>query len=142
MTPDVNVLVAASRKDHPHFELARQWLEIATAQGGFKVLPMVATSFVRIVTNIRVFSVPTPSRLALNFIDALLEASQTELLPLGDEWKHFGRLVKETELSANSVPDAWIAAAVLHHGEHLVTFDKGFRKMLPRSRLTVLNPSA
>jgi uncharacterized protein len=141
MTPDVNVLVAASRKDHPLFESARHWLESATAQGGFKVLPMVATSFVRIVTNIRVFPVPTPSPLALNFIDALLEASQTELLSLGDEWEHFGRLVKETGLTANSVPDAWIAAAVLHHGEHLVTFDKGFRKMLPRSRVTVLNPS-
>ncbi len=29
MTPDVNVLVAAPRSDHPHHELARAWLEQA-----------------------------------------------------------------------------------------------------------------
>ena len=29
MTPDVNVLVAASRTDHPHHAAARQWLEEA-----------------------------------------------------------------------------------------------------------------
>jgi predicted nucleic acid-binding protein len=27
MTPDVNVLVAASRADHPHHGVARAWLE-------------------------------------------------------------------------------------------------------------------
>ena len=29
MTPDVNVLVAASRADHPHHGVARDWLEAA-----------------------------------------------------------------------------------------------------------------
>jgi predicted nucleic acid-binding protein len=29
MTPDVNVLVAASRADHPHHGVARAWLEAA-----------------------------------------------------------------------------------------------------------------
>jgi hypothetical protein len=29
MTPDVNVLVAASRRDHPHHAVARAWLEEA-----------------------------------------------------------------------------------------------------------------
>ena len=44
----------------------------------------------------------------------------------------------EKNLSANAIPDAWIAAAVTQLGEHLVTFDKDFRKLLTRSQLTVL----
>jgi hypothetical protein len=37
--------------------------------------------------------------------------------------------------------DAWLAAAVQQLGEHLVTFDKGFRKLLRRGELT-LPPAA
>ena len=34
MTPDVNVLVAASRADHPHHAMARTWLEAAVQAAG------------------------------------------------------------------------------------------------------------
>ena len=34
MTPDVNVLMAASRSDHPHHLPARRWLEQALADAG------------------------------------------------------------------------------------------------------------
>ena len=33
MTPDVNILLAASRKDHPHHVPALAWLEQAIADG-------------------------------------------------------------------------------------------------------------
>jgi predicted nucleic acid-binding protein len=53
MTPDVNVLVAASRSDHPHHRIARSWLEdtaSAAASGGTLILmPMVLASFLRLV---------------------------------------------------------------------------------------------
>jgi predicted nucleic acid-binding protein len=45
MASDVNVLVAASRSDHPHHAVARTWLEetLAAAEGGaaFTLMPMV-----------------------------------------------------------------------------------------------------
>ncbi len=44
----------------------------------------------------------------------------------------------EKGLSGNAVPDAWLAASVIGLGEHLVTFDAGFRRLLPRRQLTVL----
>jgi hypothetical protein len=53
MTPDVNVLVAASRSDHPHHAVARAWLETALAAAGtssgpaFTLMPMVVVSFDR-----------------------------------------------------------------------------------------------
>jgi hypothetical protein len=55
MTPDVNVLVAASRSDHPHHRIARGWLEdaaSAAASGGTLILmPMVLASFLRLVSS-------------------------------------------------------------------------------------------
>jgi len=59
MTPDVNVLVAASRSGHPHHRVARAWLEEAVSAGavgaGFTLMPMVVASFLRLVTSPRVF---------------------------------------------------------------------------------------
>jgi hypothetical protein len=43
------------------------------------------------------------------------------------------------QLSGNDVPDAWLSAAVLHAGEHLVSFDRDFRRLLPRSQFTLLS---
>ena len=34
MTPDVNVLLAASRVDHPHYDVASRWLGEAVVEGG------------------------------------------------------------------------------------------------------------
>jgi predicted nucleic acid-binding protein len=56
----------------------------------------------------------------------------------GAEWPRMRSLCLERQLSGNDLPDAWLAACVMHHGEHLVTFDRDFRKLLPRGQLTVL----
>ena len=44
----------------------------------------------------------------------------------------------DKQLSGNDLPDAWLAAAVEQLGEHLVSFDRDFRKLLSRSRFTHL----
>ena len=142
MTPDVNVLVAASRSDHPHFGVARGWLEQAVgnaAQGAMLMLqPMVIASFLRLVTHPRVFIQPTPMPEALRFIEALLAAPGVQQPKLGGEWHALRTLCADKALSANAVPDAWLAAAVIHQGEHLVSFDADFRRLLPRSQFTRL----
>ncbi|MBK7663580.1 MAG: PIN domain-containing protein [Sterolibacteriaceae bacterium] len=142
MTPDVNVLVAASRSDHPHHAVARTWLEraIADASQGtpLKLQPMVIASFLRLVTHPRIFIQPTPMSEALRFVDALLSAPGVEQPALGAEWPALRRLCADKALAANDVPDAWLAAAVMHQAEHLVSFDADFRRLLPRARFTRL----
>ena len=64
MTPDVNVLLAASRSDHPHHTAARTWLEQAltnAASGAaFTLMPMVLISFLRLSTSPKIFNLPMP----------------------------------------------------------------------------------
>lgn len=142
MTPDVNVLVAASRSDHPHHAIARRWLEQAAATaavGGTLVLmPMVLASFLRLVSSPKIFQEPTPVEDAVAFVDALLAAQGVDLAPLGPEWPHLRQLCIEKQLRGNAVPDAWLAAATIHLGEHLVSFDRDFRKLISRSQFTLL----
>lgn len=142
MTPDVNILVAASRQDHPHHATALAWLEQAIvaseADTPLAILPMVASGFLRLVTHPRVFVQPTPLADAQAFLDAVLTAPGVRMLPLAGEWPHFTALCAQRGLTGNAIPDAWIAAAAHHHHLHLVTFDKGFRKLLKPSLVTVL----
>jgi len=142
MTPDVNVLVAASRGDHPHHSIARSWLERALNAVGsgasFVLMPMVLASFVRLVTNPRVFRQPTPITEALNFADTLLAVPGVRLASLGSEWPILHRLCRERQLCGNLIPDAWLASATIHSGEHLVSFDRDFKNLLPRSQFTLL----
>ena len=144
MTPDVNVVVAASRSDHPHHRQALPWLQAAlqdcASGASFQLLPMVATSFVRLVTNPKVFVQPTPVADAIAFIEAILAVPGVEMPELGSEWRSFTRLCLGKGLSGNHIPDAWIAAAVMAGGFHLVTFDRGFAELLPPVDRTLLSP--
>lgn len=143
MTPDVNVLVAASRTDHPHHAIARTWLEgvlAATESGGtVTLMPMVIASVLRLVTSPKIFVQPTPTVDAVAFIDAILATPGVQLADLGPEWPKLRQLCLDKQLSGNDLPDAWLAAAVDHQAEHLVSFDRDFKRLLPRGRFTHLN---
>lgn len=142
MTPDVNVLIAASRSDHPHHITAYAWLDAAAAAcadgATLRLMPMVVASFLRLVSNAKIFVRPTPMEDALKFLDALLAVPGVDMPYLGAEWPIMRQLCIERKLSANAIPDAWLAAAVTHLGEHLVTFDAGFKQLLSRRQVTVL----
>jgi uncharacterized protein len=144
VTPDVNVLVAASRADHPHHASAYTWLTgslAATERGArLSLLPMVIAGFLRVVTHRRVFPVPTPPEQAAEFLRVLLEERGATVAELGREWGDLLRLCKDDRLAGGDVTDAWIAAAVRTHHEHLATFDRGFRRFLKPGELTVLQP--
>ncbi|WP_345538682.1 TA system VapC family ribonuclease toxin [Variovorax defluvii] len=138
----MNILVAASRTDHPHHKAASAWLQGALDEAGrgtrVRLQPMVLASFLRLVTHPRIFVQPTPMANALEFIDALLSAPGVELPSLGAEWPHLHKLCAHQKLAANDLPDAWLAAAAIHQGEHVVSFDGDFRRLLPRAQFTRL----
>ena len=144
MTPDVNVLVAASRTDHPHHVVARGWLEgaVGGADEGaaFTLMPMVLASFLRLVTSPKIFQCPTPIADAVELVDALLASPGVRLATSGPEWPTLRQLCLDRQLGGNDLPDAWLSAAVVHLGEHLVTFDRDFRKLLVRGRFILLVP--
>jgi toxin-antitoxin system PIN domain toxin len=142
VTPDVNVLVAASRADHPHHSAAHAWLlsALENARSGMPLglLGTVVASYLRLVTHRKVFTEPTPIASAIAYVDALLQRPGVALLAVQDEWPELRRLCLELDLRDNQIPDAWIAASVLQRQETLATFDRDFVRLLPAKQLLLL----
>jgi len=126
--------------------VARAWLEqaleAAASGASFTLMPMVLASFLRLVTSPKIFQHPTPIVEAVEFVDALLTVPGVLLAPLGPEWPRLRQLCLDKQLSGNDLPDGWLAAAASQLGEHLVSFDRDFRKLAGRSQFTLLAPSA
>jgi uncharacterized protein len=144
MTPDANVLVAAFRPEHPHHAIGRAWLtealEDCAVGGTVEILPMVAASFVRIVTNKQAFPAPDTAADAFAFIRRILAVPGAAMPRLGPEWNSLERLCDELELAGDDVADAWVAAAVRANGLRLVTFDIDFADLLDPSECLLLQP--
>lgn len=143
MTPDVNVLIAAFRRDHQHHPVALQWLDgarVACAEGraSLALLPMVIAGFLRLVTNRRVFIEPDSIEDAVTFVDTLLDTPGAELQPCGEEWPILRAKLIARGHKGNDVTDAWIASATEACSEHLVTFDRDFRNLLSPGDFTLL----
>ena len=102
------------------------------------MMPMVLASFLSLVTSPRIFVQPTPVADAVDFVDAMLDMPGARLAALGSEWPKLRQLCLDHGLGGNDLPDAWLAAAVDQNGEHLVSFDRDFKKLLRRARFTLL----
>jgi toxin-antitoxin system PIN domain toxin len=145
MLPDVNVLVAAFRVDHPHHKVAADWLKRTLKEpqnGQHLTVPLqVISGFLRLVTHSKIFLAPSSATHAVDFVDWLLEDPHVQVPSAMSEWVNFRSLVLKKQLAANQIPDAHLAALSLSLSEPFVTFDKGFRQLLPPSLLVVLSPA-
>jgi uncharacterized protein len=126
----VNVVLAAHRDDHPDFDLVRPWLDrLLSARGPFAIPDLVAGSFLRIATNRRVFSVPTPISDAFAYLDALRrQPGHVVLAPGPTHLELLQRLCDEADATGDLIPDAQLGAIALEHACELVSFDRDFAR--------------
>jgi uncharacterized protein len=150
VTPDVNLLVAAFRAEHVHHGIAKKWLIEATEQPGVQpnsigsaakplfLMPVVMASFLRLVTNPRVFENPSQISQAIDFLDDLFAYPGVATLPSTNAWPTLRQMSLEKKLIGNAIPDAFIAAQVLQSNEILATFDRDYQNLLPAEQLQLL----
>jgi uncharacterized protein len=86
----------------------------------------------------KIFVQATPIADASTFVDANLAMPGVEMASSGTERPELRQLCLDPQLHGNDLPDAWLAAAVKQQAEHLVSFERDFKKLLPRSRFTPL----
>lgn len=127
---DVNVFVYAHRPEAPDHPRYLTWLQQALlGPEPLGVSDAVLASFMRITTHHRVFVEPTPSRVALDFCDAVRGATAAIVVQPGpDHWPLFSELVLTSSARGNLVPDAYLAALALEQGATFVTTDTGFAR--------------
>lgn len=145
MTPDVNVLVAAFRADHPHHHSARQWLtQRLNSPGGptknraLMLLPVVVAGFLRVTTHPKIFQQPDNMEDAVGFIDSLMAYPSCAYQTAAASWTDFRQLCLHGPIKAALVSDALIAANVVQANSVLATFDRDFKNLLPPHQLVVL----
>lgn len=127
---DVNVVLAVHRADHPHHGVVRPWFDdLVAGDYDFGVPDLVWTSFLRLVTNRRIFGVPTPLVDAFAFIDAV--AGQPRHLPIAPGPRHLAlvrRLCEEADATGDLVPDAVLGAVAVEQGATVATLDRDFSR--------------
>ena len=141
--PDVNILVYAHRSDEPVHGFYRQWLEDALGSGTPLALSaLVAGGFLRIVTNAKFYSAPTPIETALAALDAI--AKHPGCICVGTDSDHIARLsnlCRAVSATGKLVADAQHAAVAMGAAACWVTRDKDFRAFEPHGlRWQLLQP--
>lgn len=127
---DVNVLIYAHREESPEHLAYAAWLtQLVRSAQPFAVSELAASGFVRIVTNPRVFSQPTPLEMALEFIEELhAQPACVRLRPGPDHWAIFARLCRQANVHGPLIADAYHAALAIEHGCELVTTNADFAR--------------
>jgi toxin-antitoxin system PIN domain toxin len=127
---DVNVLVDAFRLTAQSHRVVKPWLDdVVVGAEPVVVLPGVAASFIRIVTNRRIWQEPSAAITATAFLRALGDAPAVRRVEPGPgHVERFLGLVEQYGLTGDDVPDAYLVACCLDLGATLVTSDRGFRR--------------
>jgi len=127
---DVNVVLAAHRADHPDHGLVRAWFdELVAGTETFTVPASVWASFIRIGTNRRIFTVPTPLADAFAFMRAVRAQPRHLALEPGDRHLDlFEQLCLNADCQGDLAADAYLAAIAIVHGCSLASLDRDFAR--------------
>jgi len=125
---DVNLWIYAFRGDSPFHIRAREVLKRGLdGSDVFLFSPIIASSFLRIVTNSKIFNKPSPQSEAWEFIDTLESHPNARFVEMDQMtygvFKHLS-LVKAVH--GNQVPDTLLAALAIRYDCLFVTADQGF----------------
>lgn len=127
---DANVVIAYHRDDHPDHDGVESWFsQMLMGDEPFAVPVSVWASFLRITTNRRIFTIPTPTGDAFAFIDAV--RAQPLYLAIDPGPRHLAllrELCDEADASGDLIPDAVLAATATEYGCEVVTLDRDFAR--------------
>ncbi len=127
---DVNVLIYATRQDMPRHGDYREWLQASLdANTPLGMSEQVLAAYVRIVTQPKFASPPTPLQDALGFIEALANHDNVRLVRPGIA--HFGiflALCRASGARGKLIADASYAALAIEHGCEWISTDSDFAR--------------
>lgn len=127
---DSNLLIYAVDESSPHHRAAWDWLDARLSEPGRIGLPWSSLlSFLRVITNPRIFEKPASINEAWTRVEDWLE-SPSVWVPLPTE-RHrsvLAGLLGAAGRGANLIPDADLAALAIEHGLTLCTADSGFAR--------------
>jgi uncharacterized protein len=137
---DTNILVYAHREDAAFHAVAASRLKhLAESRAPWAIPWPCVHEFLGIVTHPRIYDPPTPIDVALDTVDAWLQAPTLSLLSEAEDyWPHLRSLVVAGKVIGPKIHDARIAAICRQHAvRELWSADRDFSRF---PDLTVVNP--
>lgn len=137
---DTNILVYAHRAENKFYPAAREHVQrLAEGRDAWAIPWSCIHEFYGVVTNRRIFPLPSPRETALVQIDAWLASPKLVLLHEGpDHWTVLREFIDAGKITGAMVHDARIAALCVAHGvRELWSADRDFNRF---PQLTVRNP--
>ena len=138
-TPDANLLIYAYDENSEHHKRAKQWLEKKLSSPElFGLSWQVIAAFLRISTNLRIFTLPFTLSEAIEIVHEWLARPQVKILvPTEKHWQIFSSLILEGQTNGAMMMDAHLAALAIEHGAVLATTDRDFARF---SKVKTINP--
>ena len=137
---DVNILVYASHRQSVRYDQAVEFLEgCVRGPEVFYLAWITVMSYLRLVTNPKIFVDPLTPREAQQNIETLLGVPHCRLLSEQEGfWRTYQSCIAGSLIRSNDVPDAHLAAILKQNGiTRLYTADRDFRRF---EFLRVINP--
>ena len=137
---DTNILVYAHREDSEwHVAASERVAELAEGRAPWAIPWPCVHEFLAIVTHPKIYAPPTPLAVAIDQMEAWLEAPTLVLLAeSGDYWKELRATIEGGRVVGPQVHDARIAALCVTHGvRELWSADRDFGRF---PALTTTNP--
>ena len=128
LIPDVNILVLAHRPDLANGTAIGDWLRSQLLENEPIGIPEpVWNGFLRICTNPRIYPDPSPTSVALAFLDDIFSSGPALRINPGDRhYQIFSDLWRTSIVRGELVPDAYLAALAIETGATFITMDRGF----------------
>lgn len=130
LLPDVNVLVYAFRQDTDAHDRHAAWLDgVVNGDEAYGLADLVLSSFLRIVTHRKIFTVPSEPAKAIAFAEQIRNRPHcARIAPGPRHWAIFTRLCRDADARGNLIPDAYLAALAIESGSEWVTADRDFAR--------------
>lgn len=98
-------------------------------EAAYGMSEQVLSSFIRVLTNPKVFNDPTPLEDALAAAERLRGQPNCVLVSPGPmHWEVFLRLCRESGAKGNLVADAYLAAIAIESGAEWITTDRDYAR--------------
>lgn len=130
MLLDANLLIYAVDIRSPHHDAAAQWLANVISGDERVELPwQTIGAFLRIITHPRVSPRPLDGEAAWSHVTDWLAAEPVWIPPATERTAAvYERLLTQTTITGNLVPDAQLAALAIEHGVILCSADSDFAR--------------
>lgn len=140
---DANILLYAYMSHFPQHERSAQWLENTLSEGtdSIGIIWHVATAFLRLSTNHRIFDNPFTGEFARSRLDELFSHPLVSaVVPTSRHWEIYSGLLAGLNLAGDIVMDAHIASVAIEHNGIVASTDKDFRRFL--GYIKIIDPLA